>query len=236
MSIMGRIGAAPLKIPRPFAQLTATPFVKGVERSEGGFAVKGVERQRGGICCKGGLALARGDLFEPSRGFSLIELVIVVILISILYVIGIDKLLEMRADAERVALENAVGTLQSALNIEVAAHIARDDIQGLYALEGSNPINRLSKNPKNYLGELPGPDPATIEGGEWYFDTRDGTLVYRVKYADHFKTTLLGPPRARFAVRLDYDDVNGNRVFDKDTEQIHGVRLDALESYAWSLS
>ncbi len=173
---------------------------------------------------------------EGCSGFSLIELIIVVILVGILYIIAIDKLLEMRVDAERVALENAVGTLKSALSIEVAAHIARDDIKGLYALEGSNPMRRLSEKPKNYLGELAGPDPATIEGGEWYFDTRDATLVYRVKYADHFRTTLLGPPRARFAVRLDYDDVNGNRVFDKDTEQIHGVRLDALESYAWNLS
>jgi type II secretory pathway pseudopilin PulG len=163
-------------------------------------------------------------------------MVIVVILISILYVIGIDKLLEIRVDAERAALENAVGALQSALNIEVAAHVARDDVKGLYALEGSNPMDRLSKKPKNYLGELSGPDPAAIEGGEWYFDTRDGTLVYRVKYGEYFKTTLLGPPRARFAVRLDYDDLNGNRVFDKDTEQIRGVRLDAVESYAWSLS
>lgn len=171
-----------------------------------------------------------------ARGFSLIEVVIVIILISILYVVGIDKFLEMRVDAERVALENAVGTLRSALSIEVAAHIARDDIQGLYALEGSNPMRRLSEKPKNYLGELAGPDPAAIEGGKWYFDTRDATLVYRVKYGDHFKTALLGPPRARFAVRLDYDDINGNRVFDKGTEQIHGVRLDALESYAWSLS
>lgn len=173
---------------------------------------------------------------SKERGFSLIEVVIVVILISILYIIGVGKLLEMRVDAESVALENAVGTLRSALSIEVAAHIARDNMQGLYALEGSNPMNRLSEKPRNYLGELAGPDPATIEGGEWYFDTRDATLVYRVKYADHFKTTLLGPPRARFAVRLDYDDVNGNRVFDTGMEEIRGVRLDALESYAWSLS
>ncbi len=174
--------------------------------------------------------------YSRCSGFSLIELIIVVILVGILYVIAIDKLLDMRVDAERVAVENAVGTLKSALSIEVAAHIARDDIKGLYALEGSNPMNRLSGKPENYLGELDGPAPAAIEGGNWYFDTRNATLVYRVKYGEHFKTTLLGPPRARFAVRLDYDDVNGNRVFDKDTEQIHGVRLDALETYAWSLS
>lgn len=171
-----------------------------------------------------------------ARGFSLIEMIVAVILVGILYVIAIDKLLEMRVDAERAALENMVGTLQSALNIEVAAHIVRDDIKGLYALEGSNPMNRLSKKPKNYLGELPGPDPAIVEGGNWYFDTRDGTLIYRVQYGERFKTMLLGPPRARFVVRLDYDDVNGNRVFDKETEQIRGVRLDALESYAWGLS
>ncbi len=179
--------------------------------------------------------MLRGRYLRCS-GFSLIEMIIVVILVGILYVIAIDKLLEMRVDAERAALKNVVGALKSALSIEVAAHIARDDVKGLYVLEGSNPMNRLSEKPRNYLGELAGPDPATIEGGEWYFDTRAATLIYRVKYGDRFKTTLLGAPRARFAVRLDYDDVNGNRAFDKGTEQIRGVRLDASESYAWNLN
>ncbi|RJQ49163.1 MAG: type II secretion system protein [Gammaproteobacteria bacterium] len=173
---------------------------------------------------------------DKARGFSLIEMVIAVILVGILYVIAIDKLLEMRVDAERVAMENVVGALKSALSIEVAAHIVRDDIKGLYTLEGTNPMRRLSEKPRNYLGELAAPDPAAIEGGNWYFDTREAALIYRVQYGDFFKTTLLGPPRARFAVRLDYDDLNGNRVFDQGVEEVHGLRLEALESYAWNLS
>jgi prepilin-type N-terminal cleavage/methylation domain-containing protein len=167
------------------------------------------------------------------RGFSLLELVIVIAIIVLLLVIAVDKLLPLRVDAERTAMENVLGALKSALNIEVAAHIARGQIPLLVSLQDSNPMNRLSEQPKNYAGEFDAPDPAVIEGGQWYFDRHDHTLVYRVSNVESFQTPLSGPARARFAVRLDYDDMNGNSSFDMGVDAIRGVRLEALETYSW---
>lgn len=172
-------------------------------------------------------------VYRNQRGFSLLELVIVIAIIVLLLVIAVDKLLPLRVDAERTAMENVLGSLKSALSIEVAAQIAKGRIPSLAALQDSNPMRRLSETPNNYLGELDAPDPASIEGGQWYFDRRDNTLVYRVSNVESFQTPLPGPARARFAVRLDYDDMNGNNHFDTGVDTLRGLRLEALDAYTW---
>ncbi|HYR34326.1 MAG TPA: type II secretion system protein, partial [Burkholderiales bacterium] len=53
-------------------------------------------------------------------GFSLLELVIVIVLISVLLAVAIDRLLAMKAMAERGALEQVVGTIRSGITIRLA--------------------------------------------------------------------------------------------------------------------
>ncbi len=168
------------------------------------------------------------------RGFSLLELVVVIVVISILLTVAISRLLALQVDAERVVMETVVGTLRSAIGIKVAEHIARQNIAGLKDLVGSNPMDRLAELPRNYLGELDGPDPSRLEGGNWYFDTRSRVLVYLVRNKGFFTGGLGDPPRAGFAIRLVYADTNRNGVFDPGIDSIEGLRLEAVAPYAWS--
>lgn len=167
------------------------------------------------------------------RGFSLLELVVVIVIVSILLTVAISRLLALQVDAERVAMETVAGTLRSAVGIKVAEHIVRQDIAGLKDLEGSNPMDRLAELPGNYLGELDGPDPSRLEDGNWYFDTRSRVLVYLVRNKGFF-TSELGGSRAGFAIRLVYADTNRNGVFDPGVDSIEGLRLVAVAPYAWS--
>ncbi len=169
-----------------------------------------------------------------SKGFSLLELVVVIVIISFLLVIAISRLLALQVDAERVAMETVAGTLRSAIGIKVATNIVRQDIRGLGSLEGSNPMDRLAELPSNYLGELEGPDPKTLEDGNWYFDERGRTLVYLVRNKAFFQGGLPDPPRARFAIRLVYTDRNGNGRYDQGVDDVEGVRLAVLEPYQWT--
>lgn len=167
------------------------------------------------------------------RGFSLLELAVVTVVISILFVIAANKLLDNRVAAERTSMESIIGTLRSALNIKVASYLAKDNIAGLVTLEGTNPMNALSELPRNYRGELDAPDPRGVEGGSWYYDKHDKTLVYRVDNSEYFSGGLSNPARARFAVRLVYQDLNRNGRFERGVDKVDGVRLAELESYAW---
>jgi len=164
------------------------------------------------------------------RGFSLLELVVVIVVISILLAMAISRLLALQVEAERVAMETVAGTLRSAIGIKVAEYLVNRDMRGLAALEGSNPMDRLSELPTNYLGELDNPDSTTLTDGNWYFDTRSRALVYLVRNQGFFEGGLADPPRARFAIRLVYTDrnINGQGI-----KSIDGVRLAILESYHW---
>ena len=172
---------------------------------------------------------------RSNSGFSLLELVIVIVIISILLVVAISRLLALQVEAERVAMETVVGVLRSAIGIKVAEHIVRQNVHGLPALEGSNPMDRLAEIPANYLGELDGPDPHSLDNGNWYFDTRSRTLVYQLRHKGFF-TGGLGddPARAGFVIRLIYTDNNRNGVFDRAVDSIEGLRLVAVAPYTWS--
>ncbi len=166
-------------------------------------------------------------------GFTLLELVVVIIIIGLLVVIALGKLLKIREQAERAAVTQVIGNLRSSLGMQIAEMIVKQDRKGLLALAGSNPMDLLSQVPGNYLGALGAPDPARIGGHTWYFDERDQALVYRVEYAGHFHTTLRGPPRIRFKIRLQYVDKNHNGVYDPGIDTLQGLDLVALDRYTW---
>lgn len=167
-------------------------------------------------------------------GFSLLELVIVIVIISVLMVLAISRLLALVVDAERVTMESVAGVLRSAIGMKVAESIVKSKVSDLAALEGSNPMALLAETPQNYLGELDGPDLTKLEDGIWYYDKRDKALVYVVRHKGFFHGGQSNPPRARFAVRLVYSDRNGNNVFDKGVDEIQGLRLGPMEPYSWS--
>lgn len=166
-------------------------------------------------------------------GFSLLELVVVIIIISVLMVLAIQRLLSLQVDAERVVMESVVGTLRSAIGIKVAEKIVRQNISDLATLENGNPMNLLAETPSNYIGELTGADPFTLVSGSWYFDSDDHVLVYIVDNTGYFSGGMADPSRARFRMRLVYTDKNNNGSYDSGVDSIEGLRLAPLESYRW---
>jgi prepilin-type N-terminal cleavage/methylation domain-containing protein len=184
-------------------------------------------------------AVRRGNGAKASHaylfagGFSLLELVVVIIVISILFVVAASRLMALQVDAERVAMETIAGSLRSAIGIKVAETIVKQQVRALGMLESGNPMDRLAEVPSNYLGELNRPDPHSLEEGSWYFDKGDRVLVYLVRNRGFFEGGVHDPPRARFAMRLVYTDRNGNGQYDQGVEVIEGVRLAVLEPYQW---
>lgn len=167
------------------------------------------------------------------RGFALLELVIVIVIISVLLVVAVDRLLALRVEAERATVESMVGALRSALYIEFAAAAARNQLPGMDVAGGSNPVLRLAEKPASYAGEFFGADPALFEPGTWYFDSRDRALVYVVRFPQPFVSPLSGPPRLRLTVEPDYDDVDRNGRFDPGRDPVRGLKLVPLEPFFW---
>lgn len=172
-------------------------------------------------------------LRRRGRGFTLIELVVVIIIISILLAVAAERLLKTRALAERAAVIEAVGNMRSALGMQLAKDIAGDNWRAIEALPGSNPMALMTRIPGDYIGALADPDPKHIEGMHWYFDTTTRDLVYRIEYADGYKSPLPGPPRLRFRIVAQYADRNGNGVFDRGVDRFFGLDIVPVEHARW---
>jgi len=179
--------------------------------------------------------VARTALPKFNRGFSLLELVVVIGIISVLLVIAIDRLRNFQIAAERVAMEQVLGALRSAIGIEMSRRVVTEGFSAVIAMDGQNPMNYLAQRPYNYLGELDGVDPETIQGSIWYFDKSVELLVYRVDNEAWFKTELEGKPRAEFRQTLVYTDQNNNGRFDRGDE-VGGFGLSPVSPYRWLIS
>ena len=166
-------------------------------------------------------------------GFSLLELLVVIVLISVLVSVAIDRLIVLRAKAEAAAMQQVLGSIRSGIQIRVAELLATQRAAEIPALIGSNPMLRLAERPANYLGELFGPDPGALAPGSWYFDTREGALVYLVDNTDFFDSELPPPARARFAIEAVFEDLNGNGHYDPGIDRVGGIRLASRSAYTW---
>lgn len=178
----------------------------------------------------------RGLRFQGQSGASLLEMVSLTCLIVIFIWIVMVKIWELREVAERTGVASTIGTLRSALGMEVAGRAVKQGMPAVVALEGSNPMKLLEIMPPNYMGELKNADPSTIPGRQWYFDLDEGVLVYRVEFKENFSSSLPGPPRIRLAIRVSYQDTDRNGKFEPQHDRLHNVSLRQLDEYHWTPS
>ncbi len=159
-----------------------------------------------------------------ASGFTLLELVVVIIIISILGLFALDRFWSLRVAAERAAVQQVVGNIRSALGLEVARYALENRLAELPRLDGSNPMPLLAQTPRSYLGEL-SPDPATLAEGSWYFDPTTKTLNYRVTYRENFSSPTDESAWIRWRITLIYRDRNHNQRFDPGLDAISGLDL-----------
>ena len=178
-------------------------------------------------------------------------------IIAVVCAVFLHRANNLQVEVERVGMLTTLSSLQSSLTLQAAVHLVQQDPRALLLMEGSNPFTGTRQDshnrpgttkddtttpgspvlaleqPSNYLGALERPDPWRIPGGSWYFDETERVLVYRVRHEEYFETTLPGPKRARFAVRLVFDDENANHRFDPGIDAVQALKLQAVEPFRW---
>jgi general secretion pathway protein G len=177
----------------------------------------------------------RHSTIERSRGFTLLELVIVITLVVILFLTAFWRLLPLRGDAEAAHVATTIGTLRSNLGLVVTERILADSLDGLAGLEGANPMALLARPPGNYVGELdPGEDKTRLDGN-WYFDEASRALRYRLRYPQYLADPPAdGPVELAWRVELSYSDHNDDGRYQPGEDTLRGVRLGALDNPGWA--
>jgi prepilin-type N-terminal cleavage/methylation domain-containing protein len=165
-------------------------------------------------------------------GFTLVEMLVVIVAIGILAGFALDRLYPLIGRAERVAFMRIQSQLQNQLTLVTAERMVRGESATIPGLAGSNPMGFLLKPPENYLGEVEGA-PSEPVSGHWYFDTSTGTLVYQVGGHTRFDG-LDGPDdQALFQVRLAFKDNDGNGRFEAARDRFDGIWLAPVYAYSW---
>ncbi len=173
------------------------------------------------------------NFISKQRGFTLLELVVVIIIISILGLFAIDRIFAIRIAAEQASVKQLVGTIKSALGLQVAQLALEGNMVAVSKLDKSNPLLLLSQTPANYIGEKDNSN-NIIKPGVWYFNKKQNALIYNVRYSEGFETKLKGLPRIRYRIKLVYNDRNKNKRFDVRYDSIAGLDLFPLEKFSWN--
>ncbi|WP_124703472.1 hypothetical protein [Sulfuriferula multivorans] len=121
-------------------------------------------------------------------GFTLFELLGIILLVSVLSLVLYDRFLGYQALAEKTAMEMTVINMRSGLRLRVAELMMGGKMDEIAGLVHENPINWLAAPPPNYIGALQNPEQSAIPGNAWYFDTSRHELIYMPGSGNIFAT------------------------------------------------
>lgn len=127
---------------------------------------------------------------KNQKGFTLIELVVVMVILALLAAVAVPKFIELQKQAEAASVKNVLGSVRSALSLRVARALANGEDLSTLAYNGTAALNPmddlLSNKPESYIGVVNGNQAAT-PNGIWYDRAQGGTdhwLMYKVKNQD----------------------------------------------------
>ena len=172
----------------------------------------------------GGLKRLAGN-----KGYTFLELLIVIAIISILIAVALDRYSKLLVDVERTSMEHDLGVMRSAIGLQMAEHFLTDNMDGLKLLVNSNPMDLLAEQPKNYVGAVSHRDTAEIEDGNWYYDSDINALIYLV-INDRYFISEIKPAQARFKIYPVYSEKKQGR---KIKTYQSGLSLRSIEPYRW---
>jgi len=124
---------------------------------------------------------------KNQKGFTLIELVVVMVILALLAAVAVPKFIDLQKQAEAASVKNVLGSVRSALSLRVARALVNGEDLASLAYNGTAALNPmddlLSNKPESYIGVVNGNQPAT-PNGIWYDRSNGHWLMYKVKNQD----------------------------------------------------
>jgi general secretion pathway protein G len=166
-----------------------------------------------------------------SRGFTLVELVVVISVVAIMSTIALDRLFWYQSQAEKTAMEYNATMIKSGLWMSAASLMMAERTSDIPTLATNNPINLLAEKPANYLGEIDGTKTETLDGGNWFYDTSKHQVIYVVGHRSFFEPEITDDFTIRYGMKVLYGEME--LAQGKKVSYIAGITLVPLTKYTW---
>lgn len=171
-----------------------------------------------------------------SRGFTLFELVVFILVVSIVFSVGMRRFQSFPGEAERANFLAITAQIKAAVNLQMMNAIAEGNWQTIGRFENSNPMNLMLETPSNYAGEFGLVDEFGMPRRTWYFDSYNGHLVYLANDSSSLFSTMgdgtstLSSIRFRIAVKYDDQPEEVPEGLGIDVSTVTGLNDPALRS------
>lgn len=170
---------------------------------------------------------------KTQHGFTLIELVVVLVVLSLLAAVAVPKFIEVTKQAEASAVRGVLGNLRSALSLRMAQGLINGEELAKWASNGANRDDRLYpmddlliERPEQYLGVIPSSD----NRGAWYDDFETYEVVYVLKNDDLVDDASGSSPKK---LRYSIARVNADGQISNEGETA-GLILVPERNYDWN--
>lgn len=128
-------------------------------------------------------------MHKQQSGFTLIELIVVMVIVGLLGAVAVPKFLDVTKKAEAASVKNILGSVRSALSLKVASGLVNgNDISEWAYNGGTNALDPmddlLAEQPESYVGLQK--TSITNDKGSWWdrnLSAADHWLMYRLKNA-----------------------------------------------------
>jgi|GEM_PF-441430 len=168
---------------------------------------------------------------QSSKGFTLIELIVVIAVLSVLAGTLLNRVWLYQEQAEKAAMVGVASAIQGALVMQYGRLLVRGMESEVTALTTDNPMRWLAIQPRNYSGEFYDPTPRSVAPGNWVFDLKTRELVYVLDRASHFIPGKDGQKWIRYRANLMYDPALG--APGKTSKELAGVLFEPTMPYHW---
>jgi prepilin-type N-terminal cleavage/methylation domain-containing protein len=170
---------------------------------------------------------------KTQRGFTLIELVVVLVVLSLLAAVAVPKFIEVTKQAEASAVRGVLGNLRSALSLRMAQGLINGEELSKWASNGANRDDRLYPmddllidRPEQYLGIISDSN----NRGAWYDDFETHEVVYVLKNDDIVDNASGSSPKK---LRYSIARVNSDGQISNEGETA-GLILVPEKEYDWN--
>lgn len=120
-------------------------------------------------------------------GLSMIEMTLVIIISSMMFIEGYKNIQSRVGDAEKAMVDSTIAAIKSGLVIQYSSYIVAHQKEKIKQLVLQNPFDLLQTKPSNYIGEI-NHDHQLKQKQAWAYNVETKELLYRIKNKKSFKT------------------------------------------------